>query len=410
MNTPVALSPQKEAEVNRQLAILSANTVQIVPEEGLRKKLIKSIDDAGKVTKPLRIKFGMDPTAPDIHLGHTVVLKKLREFQDLGHIAIPLIGDYTTLIGDPSGRNKTRPPLTPEDIKSNAATYFEQAFKVISDNPDVLEMHENSEWLGKLTFADTIKMCAQVTVAQIIQREDFATRLDNNTPISMHELLYPIMQGQDSVALNADIELGGTDQTFNCLMGRQLMHSKGMEEQIVMTFPLIEGLDGTEKMSKSKDNYVGVTDTPNDMFGKLMSAPDALLEKYRTLLTTIPAEEMPEHPMKAKKAIASFIVTQFHSAEAATAAQQDFETRFSKKEVPDDLPEFEVNDAEIGLAQLIVKVGFAPSNNEARRLIKQGAVKLDGTTVNDTDHNVQKQPAPLILQAGRRRIGQINFV
>ncbi|RYD49478.1 MAG: tyrosine--tRNA ligase, partial [Verrucomicrobiaceae bacterium] len=292
MNTKPAPTPEILAEATRQHAILSAGTAAIYPEKGTHGPdgLFDKLVEALTAGRPLKIKFGMDPTAADLHLGHTVVLNAMRKFQDLGHVALPLIGNYTALIGDPSGRNATRPPLTQEQIEANAETYMQQVYNVLDNNPERVKLMWNGDWLSKLTFAETIKLAAQTTVAQIIAREDFATRLENNTPISMHELLYPIMQGYDSIAMEeregCDIEFGGTDQTFNCLMGRQLMQSRGMKPQIVMTFPLLEGLDGVQKMSKSKNNYIGVTESPTDMFGKTMSIPDSILERWYTLLTT----------------------------------------------------------------------------------------------------------------------------
>ena len=401
--TDTKIDPKILAEAERQLGILSRGTAEIVPEGGLLKKLIKSLE----TKKPLKIKLGADPTAPDLHLGHTVILNKMRQFQDLGHKVQFLIGDYTALIGDPAGRNKTRPPLSEEQIAENAKTYLDQAHKILDTDPEKLEILQNSTWLSKLSFADTIKLCAKVTVAQIIQREDFSNRLSNNTPISMHELLYPIMQGYDSVAMTCDIELGGTDQTFNCLMGRQLMQGEDMSPQIVITFPLLEGLDGKDKMSKSKNNYIAVEDAPNDMFGKVMSIPDEIMPKYFELLTNV--TDQPNHPMEAKKLLANILVTRFHSKKEADAAHTDFETRFSKREVPTELPEhtFDIENNEIGLAALLVQLNFASSNGEGMRLIKQNAVKINGEVVNDPKHFLQPSMEPLILQAGKRRMAKI---
>ncbi|HEY6256257.1 MAG TPA: tyrosine--tRNA ligase [Xanthobacteraceae bacterium] len=329
------------SEVQRQHAILSHGTAAVYPGpdehgfDGLHYKLA----DAVAKKRPLKVKLGMDPTAPDLHLGHSIVLGGMRRFQDLGHIAQPLIGDYTARIGDPAGRNKTRPPLSDAAIDANASTYFDQVFQILDSNPEKLELLYNGQWLSKLTFSDTIKLCAQVTVAQIIAREDFAKRLSENTPISMHELLYPIMQGYDSIAMNCDVEVGGTDQTFNCLMGRQLMQARGLEPQIVMTFPLLEGTDGIEKMSKSKGNYIALTDVPANMYGKVMSIPDSVLGRYHDLLTPIPHAERDRDPYGAKKALARLITARFHGAIAADGAAEDFATRFSAREIPIDLPE-----------------------------------------------------------------------
>ncbi|MDD9911980.1 MAG: tyrosine--tRNA ligase [Alphaproteobacteria bacterium] len=397
------------AEAQRQHDILSRGTAEILGGEkdgkdGLFWKLVKSLQNE----TPLKVKFGMDPTAPDIHLGHTVVLTLLRRFQDLGHVAMPLIGDYTCRIGDPSGRNKTRPPLTGEEIDANAKTYFEQAFKVLSKDEKTLDLRYNGEWLKELSFADTIKLCAQVTVARIIEREDFTNRLQNNVPISMHELLYPIMQGYDSVAMECDIELGGTDQTFNCLMGRHLMQVRQMNPQIVITMPLLEGTDGVEKMSKSKNNYIGVHDEPNDMFGKVMSIPDNIMNRYFELLTDVPLDSLPEHPMDAKKMLGRIIVERFHHTDAAQEAQTDFETRFSQREVPQNLPEKTITENLSGILEVIVHVGFAESNSKARQLIKQNAVKVDGTTINDHTHEFQSGQT-CVLQVGRRQMMRLTF-
>ncbi|RYG62327.1 MAG: tyrosine--tRNA ligase [Alphaproteobacteria bacterium] len=413
MNTKPAPTPEILAEATRQHAILSAGTAAIYPEKGTHGPdgLFDKLVEALTAGRPLKVKFGMDPTAADLHLGHTVVLNAMRKFQDLGHVALPLIGNYTALIGDPSGRNATRPPLTQEQIEANAETYMQQVYNVLDNNPERVKLMWNGDWLSKLTFAETIKLAAQTTVAQIIAREDFATRLENNTPISMHELLYPIMQGYDSIAMEeregCDIEFGGTDQTFNCLMGRQLMQSRGMKPQIVMTFPLLEGLDGVQKMSKSKNNYIGVTENPTDMFGKTMSIPDSILERWYTLLTTIPQAERPAHPMEAKKKLARFITARFHGDDAAAEAQQAFEARFSKREIPTEMPELTLTNTG-NLAELIVDANFAASKSEARRLIEQGGVKINGEQ--------QKDPAialtlasPFTLQVGKLKLAKVTF-
>jgi tyrosyl-tRNA synthetase len=402
-------SPAILKEAERQHTILSRGVVDILGGEhdgrdGLFWKLVDSLQQK----RPLKIKFGMDPTAPDIHLGHTVVLTLLQRFQNLGHIGMPLIGDYTARIGDPSGRNKTRPPLTGEEIDANAATYLSQAFKVLEQDKKVLDLRHNSSWLKELSFADTIALCAQVTVARIIEREDFTKRLKENTPISLHELLYPVMQGYDSVMMECDIELGGTDQTFNCLMGRHLMQARQMAPQIVMTLPLLEGTDGVEKMSKSKGNYISVTDAANDMFGKIMSIPDTILPRYIDLLTDWQTQDLPPHPMDCKKQLAREIVARFHHPEAAQQAQADFEARFSKREVPDTLPNHTTKIG-TGLLTLLVDLGFADSTSAARRLVTQKAVKLDGKTVTDPTLSLSKRGS-FILQAGKRRMARITLV
>ncbi len=406
------IDPTLLKEAKRQHAILTRGVEKVYPEatakgeDGLLHKLVTALTEK----RPLKIKFGMDPTAPDIHLGHTVVLTLLRRFQDLGHVAMLLIGDYTCRIGDPSGRDKTRPPLTGEQIDANAKTYFKQAFKVLSKEKNVLDLRYNGEWLKNLSFADTIKLCSQVTASQILARDSFATRLKNGVPISIHELLYPIMQGYDSVAMKCDIELGGTDQTFNCLMGRQLMHARGMEEQVVMTMPLLEGTDGVEKMSKSKNNYIGVEDAPNEMFGKIMSIPDEIMNRYFELLTDEEIKNLPNHPMDAKKLLAKIIITRFHNEAAAANALEDFTTKFSKRDIPKDLPEHKVQleKGEIGLLTLMVNIGFAPSNAEARRLVQQGAVKQDGEALKDV-HTVFTQQKSFVLQAGKRRMARVKL-
>ncbi|TKW61222.1 MAG: tyrosine--tRNA ligase [Blastochloris viridis] len=416
MNTTVPAKPSAEilAEAARQHAILSEGTAAIYPEKGVHGKdgLFDKLVTSLMENRPLRIKLGMDPTAPDIHLGHTVALNAMRKFQNLGHKVLPLIGNYTALIGDPSGRNSTRPPLTEEQIMQNAETYKEQIFKIIENDPAKCRLMWNGDWLKELSFADTIKLCAQVSVAQLIAKEDFGNRLANQTPISLHEFLYPLMQGYDSIAMQeregCDIEFGGTDQTFNCLMGRQLMQARGMEPQIVMTFPLLEGLDGVMKMSKSKANYIGVTENPTDMFGKTMSIPDSLLDRWYSLLTTIPAAERPSHPMEAKKKLAHFITARFHGEAAADEARTAFESRFSKREMPTDMPELKLPlEALTTLTDLVVAANFATSKSEARRLIEQGGVKLNGEQHKDPTAPV-KLETPFILQVGKLKLAKIT--
>jgi tyrosyl-tRNA synthetase len=400
-------------EAQRQLDLLRRGAEQIYTADELLAKLARAVH-AGR---PLRIKLGMDPTAPDIHLGHTVVMGKMRQFQDLGHKAVLIIGDYTARVGDPTGANHTRPVLSEEQIKANAKTYFEQAGKVLdASSPDKLELRYNSEWLAKLTFADVLKLAARMTVARMMERDTFEKRYRAGDPIGVHEFLYPLMQGHDSVAIEADVELGGTDQTFNCLAGRELMRDAGQESQIVLTMPLLVGLDGTEKMSKSKGNYVGVTDQPNEMFGKLMSIPDSLMENYFTLLTTVPLAEIREnlrtlHPREAKESLAVAITARYHGDAAAKAAAEEFRRVFSEKEKPSEIPEVriaasELADGRIGLARLIVAAGFAASNSEAMRLIGQGAVRLDDQVVSDAKAQVEVKSGA-VLRVGKRRWGRI---
>jgi len=399
-------------EALRQLAALRRGAVQIYTEDELCGKLARAVHER----RPLRVKLGMDPTAPDIHLGHTVVMGKMRQFQDFGHKAVLIIGDYTARIGDPTGTNHTRPVLSDDEIRTNARTYFEQAGKVLDSAPEKLELRYNSEWLAKLTFADVLRLAASMTVARMLERDTFEKRYRAGDPIGVHEFLYPLMQAYDSVAIRADVELGGTDQTFNCLAGRELMRDERLEAQIVLTMPLLVGLDGTEKMSKSKGNYVGVTDPPNEMFGKLMSIPDTLMENYFTLLTEVPEGEIREvlrtaHPRDSKERLASTIVARYYGHEAAQRAADEFRRVFSEKEKPSEIPEAAVPAAELAdgrmrLARLIVVAGFAGSNSEAMRLIQQRAVRLNDRPVADPKAQVAIASGDL-LQVGKRRWGRI---
>ncbi|MFZ2620581.1 MAG: tyrosine--tRNA ligase [Alphaproteobacteria bacterium] len=387
MTTPTPIPPAILAEAKRQHAILSHGVAAIYPStgvhgpDGLFDKLVQALQE----NRPLKIKLGADPTRPDLHIGHGIVLESLKKFQALGHMAQFLIGGYTTRIGDPTGRNTTRPPLTPEEIKANSATYMQQVFTVLNNDPATVCLMNNEDWLANLSFADLLKLCGQVTVAQIIQREDFANRLASNTAIGLHELLYPIMQGFDSIAMECDIELGGTDQTFNCLMGRQLMHARGMSPQIVITFPLLEGLDGVEKMSKSKDNYIGLAETPNDMYGKTMSIPDTLIHRWYDLLTTVPASAREADPYKAKRALAKLITARYHGEAEADKAEAYFTQRFSEKKMDVDAPVISLTAADLALPMVdfLVAQGAAKSKSDARRLIEQKGVKLDGIAVTD---------------------------
>ena len=401
-------------EAARQLDLLRRGAVEIYTEDELLAKLAAAVHES----RPLRVKLGMDPTAPDIHVGHTVVMGKMRQFQDLGHKAVLIIGDYTARIGDPSGQDHTRPVLSEEQIKQNARTYFDQAGKVLDTSPDRLEVRFNSEWLEKLTFADVLKLAARMTVARMMERDTFEIRYKAGDPIGVHEFLYPLMQSHDSVAIRADVELGGTDQTFNCLAGRDMMRGAGQEPQIVLTMPLLVGLDGTEKMSKSKANYVGVTDPPKDMFGKLMSLPDALMENYFTLLTDMPASDIQEllqtsHPRDAKEQLAKAIVTRYYDEETAKKEAEEFRRVFSEKEKPSEIPEVavpgaELDDGRIGLARLVVLAGFAPSNSEAMRKITASSVRVDGKVI--TDPKAYISPADgSVLQLGRRKWGRIRI-
>ena len=363
--------------------------------------------------EPLRIKLGLDPTAPDIHLGHTVVLNKLRQLQDLGHTVIFLIGDFTSMIGDPSGRNSTRPPLTVEAIAENAQTYYKQASLVL--DPNKTEVRYNSEWCDPLGARGLIQLAAKYTVARMLERDDFTKRHKSGTPISVHEFLYPLMQGYDSVALKSDLELGGTDQKFNLLVGRELQREYGQEPQCILTMPLLVGLDGVEKMSKSKNNYVGISEPANEMFGKLMSISDELMWDYYLLLSFRPVAEIDlmkqevaagRNPRDCKVLLAQEIVCRFHSSQAADKALEDFNHR-AKGGVPDDIPEVTLEGAPLGLAALLKMAGLAPSTTEANRNIEQNGVKIDGTVVSDKA--IKLEAGNYIVQVGKRRFAKVTL-
>ena len=397
--------------VKEALAVTQRGVDELLPENEWVRKLARS--EATGV--PLRIKLGLDPTAPDIHLGHTVVLNKLRQLQDLGHQVIFLIGDFTSLIGDPSGRNTTRPPLTPEQVKVNAETYYKQASLVL--DPARTEIRYNSEWCDALGARGMIQLASRYTVARMMERNDFHDRFHAGTSISVHEFLYPLMQGYDSVALKSDLELGGTDQKFNLLMGRHLQTEYGQEAQCILTMPLLEGLDGVEKMSKSKNNYVGISEAPNSMFAKLMSISDDLMWKYFTLLSFRPMDEIAKlkaecesgrNPRDAKVLLGQEIVARFHSAQAAEAALADFMNR-ARGGIPDDLPEVTIAlPAEgLGIGALLKQAGLVPSTSEAVRMIEQGGVKVDGAAVSDKG---LKLPAgTFVLQVGKRKFAKVHL-
>ncbi len=406
----------KEIDVDEQLSYLTKGCVDVVPDDQLAAKLRRAQTDGAKLV----VKVGFDPSAPDLHLGHTVVIRKMRHFQQLGHTVVFLIGDFTGLIGDPTGKKSTRPQLTPEQIAANAATYKRQIYKLLDPATTVIDF--NSRWLGQLSSADWIRLAAKVTVAQMLERDDFRTRYEAQQPIALHEFLYPLAQGYDSVALAADVELGGTDQLFNLLVGRHLMREHGQEPQVVMTLPLLEGLDGVEKMSKSLDNYVAVEDTPTDMFGKLMSVSDELMWKYWLLLTDRTQDEIEAdrsrvsegalHPMEVKKDLAATMVAEFHSAAEATAARAEFERVFSRGKLPQDIPELSlgVADDTVLLSRVLVDGGLASSNSEARRLIQQGGVKVDGEAASDVKASVSTTGSqPVLLQVGKRRFARVSF-
>ena len=392
-----------------QLRILKSGVFEIKPEDKLLEKL--------KRGEPLNIKLGVDPTAPDIHLGHAVPLRKLRAFQDLGHRVTLIIGDGTALIGDPSGRNTTRPQLTPEQVAANAQTYVDQAFKILDSDKTTLV--RNSEWLLAMGLEDLLKVSSQFTVARILERDDFHNRYVGNLPIGVHEFLYPIMQAYDSVVVEADVELGGTDQLFNLLAGRELMEKMGMEPQVCLTLPLLEGTDGVRKMSKSYGNYVGLTDAPNDMFGKIMSIPDEIMVKYYRLASTCPVDQIDAieagladgslHPNKAKRQLAANIVAAYYDADAAVSAEAEFDRIFKQHDVPEDIAEFAADltpneDGMVYLAKIIADAGMAKSAGEARRLIDGGGVRVAGETVAAKSYNVD--PSSLkgaVLQVGKRK-------
>jgi tyrosyl-tRNA synthetase len=393
-----------------QLERIKRRTVEIIPEGELLQKLRRSYETG----KPLRVKLGVDPTAPDIHLGHTVVLRKLRDFQELGHIAVLIVGDFTARIGDPSGRKTTRPVLSPEEIERNVQTYKEQVFKILDPDPERVEIRYNSEWLEPMTFADVLKLTSKYTVARLLERDDFAQRLQEGLPITVLELLYPLAQAYDSVAVRADVELGGTDQRFNLLVGREIQERYGQEPQVAVIMPLLEGTDGAKKMSKSEGNYVGITEPPKEMFGKLMAIPDTLIEKYVQLLTDLDWEALrKEHPMEQKERLAFEIVRLYHGEEAARVAQEEFERVFRRRERPQDVPRVSIpierlEDGKIPIVDLLELSGLVGSRSEARRLITQGAVELDGTRVTDLKAQVEVEDG-MLLRVGKRRFAELTI-
>jgi tyrosyl-tRNA synthetase len=392
----------EEKQAKEQALELGLNASEVISGDELAAKLREG--------RPLRVKLGMDPTAPDLHLGHSVTLKKLRDFQRRGHTVIFLVGDFTAMIGDPTGRSETRKPLTREQIVANAETYQRQVSKIL--DPALTEVRFNSEWMDKLDVRGLIEIAAKLSVARMLERDDFEKRLAEQQPLFLHELLYPLVQGYDSVALRADVELGGTDQKFNMLVARELQRAFGQPPQVVMTMPLLEGLDGVRKMSKSYGNAVGLTDAPRDMFGKLMSIPDRMMSRYFELLTdTMPAEMAAmrsgkAHPMESKKRLATTIVAEYHDSDAAKDAREYFESKFQRREVPQDVPVFRIAE-ELWICELLKQLGFAASTNEARRLVGQGAVRVDRQTVSDINfHFVPGQHR--ILEVGKRRVARIE--
>ena len=406
--------------VDADVARLRRGVVDLVPEEGLAAKL----ELAAREKRPLRVKLGADPSAPDLHLGHTIVLAKLREFQELGHTVIFLIGDFTARIGDPSGRSETRKPLSPEEVQRNATTYTEQVFRIL--RRDRTEVRFNSEWMSAMHADDVVRLCSHYTVARILERDDFEQRFQANRPIGIHEFLYPLVQGYDSVALRADIELGGTDQRFNLLVGREIQKAYGVASQVIMTMPLLEGTDGVQKMSKSLGNYVGVTDPPDEMFGKIMSISDELMLRwYDVLAPDVAARVRSElasgalHPRQAKAELAKRQVARFHDEETARAAADRFDRRFQRGELPAELVhEWHSADrapAELSLPAFLTELGLTKSNGEARRLIGQGAVRIDGNVVRTERYALPVQdrsrntPLSLLVEVGKRRVCRAMF-
>lgn len=400
-------------DIKEELRIIKRGIEEIISEEELTKKLKES----KKEKRPLRIKQGFDPNAPDIHLGHTVGLRKMRQFQDLGHDVYFLIGDFTGMIGDPSGRTITRKQLTEEEVKKNAETYKKQVFKIL--NPEKTKVEFNSHWLGKLSFAEVLKICSKYTVARMLERDDFATRYKEEKPIGIHEFLYPLMQGYDSVALQADVELGGTDQKFNLLVGRIIQREYGQEPQVIITLPLLEGTDGVEKMSKSLNNYIGINEPPQVMYGKVMSIPDNLMIRYFDLVTDVPLNEIDKikidlendniHPRDVKKRLAREIVKLYHGQSTALVVEKEFERVFKKKLHPEKIKELvlrknNLKEGKIWITELIVMSGLIASKSEARRLIEQGGVRINGEKVSDPYLD-------LIVNEGMiLKIGKLNFI
>ena len=411
------LSAEQKVEAERQVEILRRGAVEIVPEEELKLKIAESLAD----NRPLKIKLGLDPSAPDIHVGHTVVLHKLRQFQELGHHVQLLIGDFTGRIGDPTGKSETRKQLTEEDVKRNAETYKKQIFKIL--DPEQTTVCYNSEWLSPLTFADVVELSAKLTVARVLERDDFSKRYTSGQPIHVHEFFYPLMQGYDSVALKCDVELGGTDQKFNLLMGRTLQKEYGVPAQVAIMMPLLEGLDGVNKMSKSLGNYIGIDEAPNEIYGKAMSVPDELMLKYYELATDLSHDELSAlragiedgsvHPRDAKMRLAATFVRMYHGEEAASEAERHFVTVFQQRALPDDIEEVELAAGEleeggIRLVKLLVTLGLQATNGEAKRSIQQGGVRLNEEKVTDPNASVEVKDGD-ILQVGKRKFAKIKL-
>lgn len=399
--------------VKQQLDEIKRGIAELIPEEAMVAKLEKSRASG----RPLTVKLGCDPSRPDLHLGHAVVLRKMRQFQDLGHQAVLIIGDFTGMIGDPSGRSKTRPALTEEEIARYGATYVEQAAKVLDVNR--LQIRYNSEWLGTMSFSEVVKLSSKYTVARMLERDDFEKRYRGGVPISIHEFLYPLAQAQDSVAIESDVELGGTDQKFNLLVGRDLQQLAGQDPQVCLTMPILEGTDGVEKMSKSYDNYIGISEAPEQMYGKALSIPDELIYRYFELATDVPLDQLPEKraaattdPRNTKHELAHSIVRMYHGDAAAEAARQHFERTIVQKGIPDEMPEFAastIGGGAVGLLDLLRKTGLASSNGEARRLVQQNAVSIDGEKMSDIAMTIGlTDSAPFVIKVGKRRFARVT--
>ncbi|WP_044642907.1 tyrosine--tRNA ligase [Risungbinella massiliensis] len=411
------VNPQVEQEVARQVAILERGAVEILPKEELANKLRKSIQSG----KPLKVKLGLDPTAPDIHIGHMVVVNKMRQFQELGHVVQIVIGDFTGRIGDPTDKSETRKQLSEEEVVANAKTYTEQLFKIL--DPAKTEVRYNSQWLAPLNFADVTRLAANMTVARMLERDDFSKRYTNGQPISLHEFFYPLMQGYDSVALESDVEMGGTDQTFNLLMGRQLQKEYNQEAQVIFTMPLLEGLDGVKKMSKSLGNYIGVDESATEIYGKAMSVPDELMVKYFELATNLSPDEVDQiaagmengtlHPRDMKMKLARTLVEMYQGKVAASEAEKQFITVFQQRDLPTDIPEVvletsKLEEGSIWIVQLLTDLKLVPSNGEARRMIQGGGVRIDQEKVSDVQLRVVPQDG-MVVQVGKRKFAKIKL-
>ncbi|HCV41931.1 MAG TPA: tyrosine--tRNA ligase [Bacteroidetes bacterium] len=394
--------------LNEQLDLIRRGVSEIIPEEVLVKKIEKSL----QTKRPLNVKLGCDPSRPDLHLGHSVVLRKLRQFQDLGHQAILIVGDFTGMIGDPSGRSKTRPPLTLEETRKNGQTYFEQATKILSTKK--IQMLYNSEWLSKMSFADVIMLGSRYTVARMLERDDFEKRYEAGEPISIHEMMYPLAQAMDSVAINADVELGGTDQKFNLLVGRDIQREYGLEPQVAITMPILVGTDGVDKMSKSLDNYIGISESPRQIYGKTLSIPDNLIYDYFVLATSVPLDELAKvkgrlddkmsNPRDVKRELARTLVALYHDEDAARGAEEEFDRVFVKKDLPDEIPECSItlDDDGVNIVRLLTETKLVGSNGEGRRMIEQGGVTVDGQRISDYNALVQIREG-VIVKVGKRR-------